>query len=168
MRIFLAFKSILFTVLVPGTVVFYLPCLILGRSGCLGRLHDAAFAFPGMAFLLAGSAIYIRCTWDFAVSGLGTPAPIDPPKNLVVTGFYRWTRNPMYLGVVLILLAEALFFLDRGLSIYVAGIAIAFHIAVVVYEEPILRGRFGPSYAHYCRHVPRWGIARSPFTPATD
>ena len=164
MRISLAFKSIIFSVLVPGTVVIYLPYLILGQSKRLPQLLDTAHVHPAMVGLLVGAGIYIRCAWDFAVSGQGTPAPLDPPKNLVIVGLYRWTRNPMYLGVLTVLLAEAAFFLSRELTIYVASIAMMLHLAVVFYEEPLLRARFGPDYSSYCREVPRWGIARRPYS----
>lgn len=159
MRFFLAFKVILFTVLVPGAATLYFPYSLLSRSG--GNLQAASLilAVPAGICILIGAAIYLRCAWDFAVEGLGTPAPIDPPKKLVVTGLYRWFRNPMYQGVLLILLGECLWFRDIALSIYTAAFAVLFHIFVVFYEEPILRNRFGASYIDYCRQVPRWNFA---------
>ncbi len=163
MRVFLAFKSIIFSVLVPGTVAIYLPFSILDQSNRLASVAEISYAFPALVSFLVGFGIYIRCTWDFAVSGEGTPAPIDPPKTLVVSGLYRWTRNPMYLGILVVLFAEAMFFLSRELSVYAAGIAVLFHLLVIFYEEPILLGQFGDDYADFCREVPRWGIARRPY-----
>ncbi len=165
MRFLLAFKVILFTVLVPGAVTLYFPYSLLFRSSG-GNLHVAslALAVPACVCILIGMAIYLRCAWDFAIDGLGTPAPLDPPKKLVVTGLYRWIRNPMYQGVLLILLGECLLFADRGLLIYTASFALVFHAFVVFYEEPILRSRFGVSYSDYCRKVPRWNFAFRPFT----
>ena len=157
MRFLLVFKVLLFTVLVPGAVTLYFPDLLLSRSGF--QVGSLALAIPAAACILIGTAIYLRCAWDFAIDGLGTPAPIDPPKMLVVTGLYRCTRNPMYQGVFLILLGECLLFLDRGLLIYTAAIALVFHVSVVFYEEPALRSRFGASYTDYCRKVPRWDFA---------
>jgi protein-S-isoprenylcysteine O-methyltransferase Ste14 len=163
-RFILAFKVILFSVLVPGAVTLYFPYSLLSRSD--GNLQAASLvlAIPACACLLVGTAIYLRCAWDFAIDGLGTPAPIDPPKKLVVTGLYRWIRNPMYQGVLLILLGECVLFPDRGLLVYTASFALVFHVFVVFYEEPILRSRFGVSYSDYCRKVPRWNFAFRSFT----
>jgi len=105
---------------------------------------------------LCGVAIFCRCIWIFAVVGHGTPAPVDLPKVLVVCGLYRYARNPMYLGVLLFLLAESAFFESWSLLKYVAGIFICFHLFIVLYEEPSLRRRFGESYVRYCRSVHRW------------
>jgi protein-S-isoprenylcysteine O-methyltransferase Ste14 len=157
-RFILAFKVILFTVLVPGAVTLYFPYSLLSRSGNL-QAASLALAVPACVCILIGTAIYFRCTWSFALEGLGTPAPIDPPKKLVVSGLYRWIRNPMYQGVLFILLGECLLFPSRDLSIFTASIALAFHASVVFYEEPILRSRFGASYNDYCRKVPRWDFA---------
>lgn len=159
MRFILAIKVMLFTVLVPGAVTLYFPYSLLSSSGDNLQAVSLALAVPACVCILIGTVIYLRCAWDFAVDGLGTPAPIDPPKKLVVTGLYRWFRNPMYQGVLLILLGECLLFLDRGLLIYTASFALVFHVFVVFYEEPILRSRFGVSYIDYCRKVPRWNFA---------
>jgi len=158
-RLLLVFKVMLFTILVPGAVTLFFPYLLLSRLG--GNLQAASLvlAVPACVCILIGTVIYLRCAWDFAIKGFGTPAPIDPPKKLVVTGLYRWVRNPMYQGVLLILLGECLLFPDRGLSIYTVSIALVFHVFVVFYEEPILRSRFGVSYNDYCRNVPRWDFA---------
>lgn len=159
MRFLLVFKIILFTVLVPGTATLYFPYSLLSRSGGNLQAASLALAVPACVCILIGTAIYLRCAWDFANKGLGTPAPIDPPKKLVVTGLYRWVRNPMYQGILLILLGECLLFPDRGLLIYTTLFALVFHAFVVFYEEPILRNRFGAPYNDYCRKVPRWDFA---------
>jgi protein-S-isoprenylcysteine O-methyltransferase Ste14 len=163
-RLFLVFKTLLFTVLVPGTVIVYIPYrLHVGSEHTLAAAPWALTLLAG-ACILAGISIYIRCAWDFIIAGLGTPAPIDPPKKLVVSGLYRWNRNPMYQGVVLILLTEYLLFLDSSLLIYAGSIALLFHTSVFFYEEPILKRRFGENYRHYCSLVPRWGVAFRPFS----
>lgn len=149
----------LFTILVPGAVTLYLPYSLLSSSDGSLQAASLALAVPASICILIGIAIYLRCAWDFAIEGLGTPAPIDPPKKLVVTGLYRWFRNPMYQGILLILLGECLLFIDPGLAIYTAAFALVFHLFVVFYEEPILRNRFGASYIDYCRQVPRWNFA---------
>jgi protein-S-isoprenylcysteine O-methyltransferase Ste14 len=105
---------------------------------------------------LIGTAIYFWCAWDFTFAGRGTPAPIDPPKELVVRGLYRYVRNPMYVGILSILLGEALLFASWRLFEYTAVVFIFFFLFVTLYEEPILRQKFGESYRRYCESVPRW------------
>lgn len=159
MPAFLAFKVLLFTVLVPGTVILYIPySLISDTSGAIPKA-DLSLAVPASVCILIGLGIYLRCAWEFAVEGLGTPAPIDPPKKLVITGLYRRTRNPMYQGILLLLLAECLLFRSQSLMIYAGSIGLTIHSLVVFYEEPILRARFGETYQRYCDNVPRWGFA---------
>jgi protein-S-isoprenylcysteine O-methyltransferase Ste14 len=111
--------------------------------------------------LIGGVAILFRCIRDFAVVGRGTLAPIDPPKNLVVSGLYRYVRNPMYVGVLLVLLGEALLFASVSLLIYAAAFFVGAHLFIVLYEEPTLRRRFGESYERYTRTVQRW-LPRTP------
>jgi protein-S-isoprenylcysteine O-methyltransferase Ste14 len=94
--------------------------------------------------------------WDFAFKGQGTPVPIDLPQKLVVTGFYRWVRNPMYVGVFCILLGYLMWFQSMGLLLYFGGLVLAIHLLVVCYEEPTLEQRFGEEYRTYCQSVPRW------------
>jgi len=88
--------------------------------------------------------------------GLGTPAPIDPPKSLVVNGLYRFVRNPMYVGVVLVLFSEGLLFSSSRLLEYAVLVGAGFFLFVVAYEEPTLRKKFGASYQAYCQAVPCW------------
>jgi protein-S-isoprenylcysteine O-methyltransferase Ste14 len=107
---------------------------------------------------LLGASFLISCIWDFAVHGQGTLAPMAPPKVLVTHGFYRYTRNPMYLGVLGILLSESMIFSNLSLLIYTALILGGFHLFVVGYEEPNLRREFGEAYTAYCRTTPRWGV----------
>ena len=148
----LALKNLLFTVLVPGTVAGYLPWLVTrGESLSWG-------AGTALALLLfaAGGAIYFWCLWDFASFGRGTPAPIDAPKKLVVRGLYRYTRNPMYLGVLTVILGWAVLFHALGLLIYAACVGSCFQLFVVYYEEPQLRRTFGESYRQYQARVGRW------------
>jgi protein-S-isoprenylcysteine O-methyltransferase Ste14 len=112
-----------------------------------------------------GAAILLKCAWDFAVVGLGTPAPIDPPKSLVVSGLYRFVRNPMYVGVALVLFSEALLFSSPRLLDYALLVGTGFFLFVIAYEEPTLRKKFGASYQTYCRAVPRWIPRLTPWSP---
>jgi protein-S-isoprenylcysteine O-methyltransferase Ste14 len=157
---FLVARILLFTTLVPGMVTVYVPYLLINRPWDTIHSSQAPLAIPAMLILLLGIAGYCRCVWEFAVQGLGTPSPVDAPEKLVCTGLYRWTRNPMFLSVLLILLAETLFFRHAALLVYTGGIALTLHLLVLLYEEPVLRAQFGPAYELYCKAVPRWGIAR--------
>lgn len=154
-------KTLVFTVLVPGTVTVLLPYWILSASGGLRRPEPGVASAAGALLILAGVAIYLSCVWDFA-GARGTPAPIDPPKELVARGLYRFTRNPMYVGVVTLLSGEALCFGSLRLLGYAALVLGMFHLFVVAYEEPTLRGEFGEAYARYCARVPRWPLPRVP------
>jgi len=92
----------------------------------------------------------------FAIQGLGTPAPVLPAKHLVITGLYRYVRNPMYVGVTAVIIGQALLLGSVRLLIYGAAVWLAFFIFVLVYEEPILRHTFGAEYDVFCQKVPRW------------
>lgn len=105
-----------------------------------------------------GFAIALRCVWDFGWTGHGTPAPIAPPQRLVITGFYRYVRNPMYLGFALGWIGLWIVFghPDPRLIATVTAVALGIHLFVLLYEEPTLRQKFGDDYENYCRHVRRW------------
>lgn len=105
-----------------------------------------------------GFAVALRCIWDFGWTGRGTPAPMIPPKRLVVTGFYRYVRNPMYVGFIVGWAGLWVVFGRASVTaIAVAASAVlATALFVLLYEEPVLRGKFGADYEEYCRHVRRW------------
>ncbi|HSP33803.1 MAG TPA: isoprenylcysteine carboxylmethyltransferase family protein, partial [Thermoanaerobaculia bacterium] len=130
------------------------------------RLAAGAHVRPSAASILAsvvvvaGIAILLLCVWDFFAVGRGTLAPVDPPRRLVVRGLYRYTRNPMYNGVLLALIGEAWLFRSAPILIYVAAVFAAVHLFVVLYEEPVLTRRFGDEYRAYRAAVPRWGATR--------
>ncbi len=156
-----ALKTLLFTVVVPGTVTVLLPYWFLSSEPTVFTTQLGVVRYLGVLPMLLGASIYLWCAWDFAATGKGTPAPIDPPKRLIVRGLYRWVRNPMYVGVLLILLGEALFFASPTLVAYSAALFGIFHIFVILYEEPTLRGKFGDPYQLYRNSVPRW-VPRKP------
>lgn len=110
----------------------------------------------GVSLVLIGLVPLIESFGRFALVGLGTPAPIAPPKHLVVTGFYRYVRNPMYVGVVTIILGQALFFGSAALLTYAAIVWLGFHLFVLGYEEPTLQSTFGAEYDTFHANVPRW------------
>ena len=101
--------------------------------------------------ILLGAAIYFRCAWEFAVRGLGTPAPIAPTKFLVTTALHRYVRNPMYIGVLGVLLGEVGTFRALVLLEYAAFCFAAVYLFVLFYEEPTLRRQFGESHEEYRR-----------------
>lgn len=105
-----------------------------------------------------GFAVALRCVWDFGWTGHGTPAPIAPPKRLVVVGFYRYVRNPMYVGFAAGWIGLWVVFghANPGAVAAVATAALAVHLFVVSYEEPTLRKKFGAEYEEYCRNAGRW------------
>jgi protein-S-isoprenylcysteine O-methyltransferase Ste14 len=152
----LALRSLFFTLLVPGTVVGLIPYLILSREEV--SLHGpwTPQKIVGLVLMAVGAAILIRCIWDFATKGRGTLAPIDPPKQLVVEGLFRYVRNPMYLGVLVLLVGQAAFFESLALLQYTGLWFAVVHLVVVLYEEPSLRHRFGAPYERYCRSIHRW------------
>jgi protein-S-isoprenylcysteine O-methyltransferase Ste14 len=149
-------RSVFFTIVVPGTVTVLIPYLIVARGGAVLPRGWGALQYLALAPIVVGAAILLRCIWDFARLGRGTLAPVDPPKELVVQGLYRYARNPMYLGVLILLLGEAMLFESVALLEYAAGWFVVIHLVVVLHEEPTLRRRFGESYDVYCRSVRRW------------
>jgi protein-S-isoprenylcysteine O-methyltransferase Ste14 len=117
---------------------------------------------------VAGFAVALKCVWDFGWTGRGTPAPFIPPQRLVVVGFYRYVRNPMYVGFITGWLGLWIVFghANLGLIAAVAALMLGIHLFVVFYEEPTLRGKFGKDYEEYCRNVRRWLPRVSPWTQA--
>jgi len=105
-----------------------------------------------------GFAVALRCVWDFGWTGRGTPAPIAPPKKLVVVGFYRYVRNPMYLGFFIGWAGLWVVFGRANLLAIALALAVVLGVAlfVLLYEEPTLRKTFGEEYEEYCRNVRRW------------
>lgn len=148
-----ALKALLFLILAPGMVAGYIPLGLLRRGL---QIETGLFAWLALPLWLIGAAILLWSFWNFLIQGRGTPAPIDPPKELVATGFYRYTRNPMYVGVLLVIAGHFLWFGFWNVLIYAAVIFTAFNTFIAYYEEPTLRKKFGAAYEDYCRQVPRW------------
>jgi protein-S-isoprenylcysteine O-methyltransferase Ste14 len=146
-------KTILFTIFVPGSVLGVVPFWLVGG---LRRPVPGSLTWLGVLIILLGAAIYFRCAWEFAVRGLGTPAPIAPTRFLVTTALHRYVRNPMYIGVLGVLLGEAITFRAVVLFKYWVFCFVAVYLFVLLYEEPTLRRQFGESYEEYRRSVPRW------------
>jgi protein-S-isoprenylcysteine O-methyltransferase Ste14 len=148
--------SALFLVLAPGTVAGLVPWWI-----SRWRFRPA---FPGHFPLQIAGVLLITVTLPvlldsfarFALEGFGTPAPVLPTRRLIVTGLYRYVRNPMYVAVFSIILGQALLFGNVRVLEYAALVWMAFHLFVLLYEEPAMRRTFPQEYAVFCKNVPRW------------
>ncbi len=153
----LLLRNLFFTILQPGIVAGLVPYWLLGSNTRMMQVQDFRFYhYSGLTIFVTGFIIMLHCIINFAVKGTGTLSPADPTKRLVVTGLYKYSRNPMYIGVIMILIGEAIFFQSRELWIYSGFVFIAFNIFILVHEEPRLRKVFGEEYNAYCRKVRRW------------
>jgi protein-S-isoprenylcysteine O-methyltransferase Ste14 len=146
--------------LAVGTLIFVLWFWLLPRwLGFSVQMAGAArWRWLAAVPSVFGFAVALRCVWDFGWTGHGTPAPVAPPQRLVAVGFYRYVRNPMYLGFALAWIGLWIVFghANPVLIAIVAAVALGVHLFVVFYEEPTLRKKFGIEYEEYCRHVRRW------------
>lgn len=146
--------STIFLVIAPGTLAVFVPWY-------LTRWRFAPALFPiagvlGAALIVAGLPILFDSFARFALQGLGTPAPVMPPKRLVVTGFYRYGRNPMYVAVTALIAGHGILFGSVTVLEYGALLWVGFFLFVVVYEEPVLGEQFGDEYRRYRANVRRW------------
>ena len=143
-------EALLAFIALPGMVAFVIPWLI--SRGETSASYDRA----GILLLAVGTSLLLWCVREFYVAGKGTLAPWTPPRHLVMSGLYRYSRNPMYVGVALVLLGWALTFHSRTLVIYAAGVITAFHLRIVFGEEPWLARTHGEAWNRYKARVPRW------------
>jgi len=149
-------RAVLAFIVLPGVVAFLVPWLLLAP-----QRPGQSFDLLGVVPLALGTALLLWCAWAFYRQGRGTLAPWDPPQGLVVSGVYRLSRNPMYVGVVLVLWGWALGFRSESLAVYSLVVMVAFHLRVVFGEEPWLARTHGEQWAQYTARVPRWlGIPR--------
>jgi protein-S-isoprenylcysteine O-methyltransferase Ste14 len=146
-------KTLIFTVFVPGTVAGYMPWRLRRYAAPVTRVE----AWAAIAVIVIGIAIYLYTAfWGFAMIGGGTPAPIAPTRILVVKGLHRFVRNPMYIGVGLVIAGQAWLFHSLHIAIYMVCMLLTAHLFVLFYEEPTLRRLFGEEYDRYREQVPRW------------
>ena len=155
MTISLALRSLLWTILFPGFFAGFVPLRFFGLARVQLSLTNPVH-LVGLLATALGAALLLACIWEFARSGRGTLSPVDPPRELVVRGLYRYVRNPMYLSVTLVVLGEVLLTGSRGLLLFWAAWFVGVNLFVMGYEEPTLRRRFGESYERYTRDVGRW------------
>src|SRR5229473_318735 len=150
-----ALKTLIFTIVVPGTVAGVVPWLLFQQSGG-GTLEIPSIWLLGLLPLLLGVGFYFWCAGAFTFIGKVTPAPIDAPKFLVKEGPYQWVRNPMYIAVLSMVIGQAILFRSFLLVGYALLVGAVVHLFVIFVEEPSLRHQFGESYETYLRTVPRW------------
>jgi protein-S-isoprenylcysteine O-methyltransferase Ste14 len=121
----------------------------------------------GMVSILAGFPVLLDSFARFALEGLGTPAPVFPTRHLIVTGWYRYVRNPMYVAVVSSIVGQALLLGDVHVLEYGAAVWLVAHLFVLAYEEPKMRSTFGEEYREFCANVPRWFPRLTPWRGLT-
>ena len=148
--------SAVFLVIAPGTIAGWVPWTLCRWRLAPPLMGFLPFRIVGLFMIAAGLPVLLDSFARFAIQGLGTPAPIAPPQHLVVTGLYRYVRNPMYVAVLALIVGQGLFFGSVRVLEYALWILLGFHLFVLLYEEPALRGKFGTEYEDYCRHVRRW------------
>jgi protein-S-isoprenylcysteine O-methyltransferase Ste14 len=146
----------------PGVVAGLLPWLIVSNDPGRGE----RWFWPGVIVFGVGFVVLLWCVRDFYATGKGTLAPWDPPKALVRAGLYRYVRNPMYLGVIVLVSGWSLLSGSRQLAYYVLILIALFHGRVLFFEEPWLARSFPEAWAVYKESVPRWIPRLSKGTPA--
>lgn len=159
-----ALGSLVFLVLAPGTVAGWIPWRLSRWRAEAPFLGFPGFRVVGILLILAGVGLLLDSFARFALKGRGTPAPLLPTERLVVSGLYRYVRNPMYVGVVSSILGQACVFGSAPLVVYGAVVWLAFFGFVLLYEEPTLRAQFGEEYIFYCRGVRRWWPRLAPWS----
>jgi protein-S-isoprenylcysteine O-methyltransferase Ste14 len=130
------------------------------------RWHGTAslpLRLSGGALIAAGCGVLVESFLRFPLEGAGTPAPPFPTRRLVVHGFYRYTRNPMYVANLAIIGGQALWFGSWPLAAYAAAAGLGFHAFVRAYEEPKLHATYGAEYERFRENVPRWIPRRRPW-----
>ena len=155
-RFWASLGSLVFFIVAPGTILGLIPWSLTHWHIGPPFLGIEVLRWVGVALIVLGLLPLLSSFARFAWDGLGTPAPIAPPTRLVVTGFYRRVRNPIYVALLVILLGEALLFGDERVAVWGVLFWMFTFAVVVIVEEPALRQQFGTEYETYCRNVPRW------------
>jgi protein-S-isoprenylcysteine O-methyltransferase Ste14 len=145
------FRALAAFVALPGLVAFTIP-LAIGISTEHPMRHQVLAAMP----LCLGTILLLSCVREFYNAGRGTLAPWDPPRHLVTSGPYRFSRDPMYIGVVTILAGWCILWDSRALVVYAASFAVGFHFRVILFEEPWAARQFGAEWQAYRTKVSRW------------
>jgi protein-S-isoprenylcysteine O-methyltransferase Ste14 len=155
-RVLAILGSAIFLVIAPGIVAGYMPWRICRWRLGAPLLGVSSFRFVGVLLIAAGIPVLLDSFARFALQGLGTPAPIFPTRHLVVSGLFRYVRNPMYVAVVSLIFGQGLLCGSIGVLEYGIAVWVGFYLFVLVYEEPTLRKSYGSEYEEFCADVPRW------------
>jgi protein-S-isoprenylcysteine O-methyltransferase Ste14 len=157
-------RLIIFTILIPGTVAGYIPHQLV--TTVPADWNKPGWKWTGLIIIIIGAGIYLICAMSFLLKGLGTPMiwfakPLkfltgEEPKKLVASGIYKFSRNPMYIGVLATVAGQALFFQRMILVHYFIFLFILFHLVIIMIEEPHLKKKFGKEYEEYRKKVRRW------------
>lgn len=166
-RLFAIARALVVATLFVSIWTYFMPRWFASSRGVTLAPHWNA---ASIVLFILGGAVMAKCVWDFAWIGRGTPAPFDPPRRLVITGLYRFVRNPMYVGMGLVLIGEILLWpqIARELVILLFVLWILVNGFIMLYEEPHLRDTFGDDYVEYCRFVRRWMPRLTPFDKETE
>jgi protein-S-isoprenylcysteine O-methyltransferase Ste14 len=167
-RILAIVSSAIFLVIAPGIVVGYIPWRICRWHVEVPLGGIFSFRILGVLLITAGLPVLSDSFARFALQGLGTPAPVFPTRHLVISGLYRYVRNPMYVAVATLILGQGLFFGDVHVLEYGIAVWAAFHLFVLFYEEPTLRTTYGSQYEVFCANVPRWVPRLRPWKQTRD
>ena len=151
-----AIGSLIFFVVAPGFVAGVVPWWLTRWQLADPLAPWLPFRALGVLLIACGTAVLLHAFARFVTEGIGTPAPVAPPRHLVIGGLYRHVRNPMYLAVLAIIVGQSLALGQLKLLFYAGAVFALFAAFVHGYEEPALRRRFGPEYELYCREVPAW------------
>jgi len=147
-------KTVLYMGIMHGFFTCYIPYRLSLTN--VQVIHLGLFRFAAIFFWLAGTFLIVWPSVDFVRKGRGTPAHTDPPRELVISGPYRYMRNPIYLGALFVILGYVLWFGSFPVLFYLFLFFLAYQVLIVYMEEPILRNTFGMAYREYCQRVPRW------------
>ena len=154
------FKTFLLLIVVMFIQLFLLPWIMIHYNHSLGlpAVQIPILQYLGVVLLIPCGAVILHCKRIFRIVGKGTPVPIEPPKEFVASGLYKFIRNPMFASYITIYLA--LFFISGSLLLlfFTLLCALAIHLAVILIEEPILEKRFGDTWLEYKKRVKRWGL----------
>lgn len=148
--------SAVFLAIAPGIVAGYVPWAICRWQHRAPLMGSSLLRLVGLSLIAIGLPVLVDSFARFALQGVGTPAPVFPTRHLVVSGLFRYVRNPMYVAVVSLILGQGLFFRNVRVLEYGIAVWVAFHLFVLIYEEPVLRRTYGSEYEQFCANVPRW------------
>lgn len=157
------FGTLIFLFLILPMFLFWLPFLLLSFSGEVYFFQVGLPRHLGLLPIVLGIVVYLCCSYNFVTFVKGTPIHFTPTENLIIIGLYRYVRNPMYLGALLILFGEALLYQSKLLIIYTLVSLCALNYYLHFFEEPHLKRRFGESYKRYLKSVHRWVPRLSPY-----